>query len=148
MSFNGYLEIKQADIMASNRGLGDMGRVQKFVDSECIRLMGPYTPFVTGVLEKSSTLSTVIGSGEVKQNTPYSRYLYYGEVYGPNIPIFENGKLAGFFSPKGQKKHPTGREMKYNTAMHPKAGKLWFKRMVADCKDDILQGARKVAGAK
>lgn len=49
--------------------------------------MKPYTPFKMGVLENSATIHTVIGSGEIKQITPYARYLYYGKVYGPNYPI-------------------------------------------------------------
>lgn len=144
--FDGYLDIKNIVTLGKDRGLGDMGRVQKFVDQECIRQMAPYTPFLNGALEKSATLSTVIGSGEVKQNTPYARYQYYGQVYGPNIPVFENGMIVGFFSPKGQKKHPTGRPLHYNRTGHPKAGAMWFDRMKADRKDDILNGARKVAG--
>lgn len=144
--FNGYLDIKNIVTLGKERGLGDMGRVQTFVDSECIRLMAPYTPFLNGVLEKSATLSTAIGSGEVRQNTPYARYQYYGQVYGPNIPVFENGMIVGYFSPKGQKKHPTGRPLNYSHARHPKAGPMWFDRMKADHKDDILNGARKVAG--
>lgn len=144
--FNGYLDIKSIVTLGKERGLGDMGKVQKFVDSECIRLMAPYTPFLNGVLEKSATLSTVIGSGEVRQNTPYARYQYYGQVYGPNIPIHEGGLVVGYFSPKGQKKHPTGRPLTYNTDKNPKAGPMWFDRMKADHKADILNGARKVAG--
>lgn len=124
----------------------DVLKVQKYVDSTVLRLMKPYTPFRNGVLEKSATLSTVIGSGEIHQNTPYARYLYYGKVYGPNIPIKENGVIVGYFSPKGQKKHPTGKMLVYSRAKHPLAGKMWFERMKADHKEEILQGAAKVAG--
>ena len=41
---------------------------QEFVDSECIR---------TGVLIKSATLGTVIGSGEINQIALYARRQYY-----------------------------------------------------------------------
>ena len=50
---------------------------QEFVDSECIRRMNPETPRRTGVLVKSATLSTVIGSGEINQIAPYARRQYY-----------------------------------------------------------------------
>lgn len=50
---------------------------QEFVDSECIRRMNPETPRRTGVLIKSATLGTVIGSGEINQITPYARRQYY-----------------------------------------------------------------------
>ncbi|MGF7145298.1 hypothetical protein HNQ56_003739 [Anaerotaenia torta] len=148
MGFDGRLELKPTDAMLKARGLEPGGRVQKFVDQECIRLMAPYTPFLNGELEKSATQSTIIGSGEVKQDTPYARYQYYGEIYGPSFPIYENGQLAGFRSPKGLKKHPTGRPLQHNTAFHPQAGPFWFERMKADHKDNIREGAEKVAGVK
>ena len=50
---------------------------QAFVDSECIRRMNPETPRRTGVLIKSATLGTVIGSGEINQIVPYARRQYY-----------------------------------------------------------------------
>lgn len=50
---------------------------QEFVDSECIRRMAPETPFRSGVLKKSATLGTVIGSGEINQIAPYARRQYY-----------------------------------------------------------------------
>lgn len=50
---------------------------QEFVDSECIRKMNPETPRLSGVLIKSATLGTVIGSGEINQIAPYARRQYY-----------------------------------------------------------------------
>ena len=50
---------------------------QAFVDQECIRRMAPETPRLTGVLIKSATLGTVIGSGEINQIAPYARRQYY-----------------------------------------------------------------------
>lgn len=50
---------------------------QSFVDSECIRRMAPETPKRSGVLIKSPTLGTVIGSGEINQIAPYARRQYY-----------------------------------------------------------------------
>ena len=123
-----------------------LDKAQQFIDSECMRLMVPYTPRRNGMLEESVKLGTVIGSGTLRYLSPYARYLYYGEVYGPNIPIFEGGQLVGFFSPKGQKKHPTGQQMNYDTSRHPQAGKLWFERMKADHADEICEGAAKIAG--
>ena len=52
-------------------------RKQSFIDNECIRRMNPLTPRATGVLIKSATLGTVIGSGEIKQVAPYARKHYY-----------------------------------------------------------------------
>ena len=52
---------------------------QAFVDSECIRRMTnpEIHPRKTGVLIKSATLGTVIGSGEIDQIAPYARRQYY-----------------------------------------------------------------------
>lgn len=112
---------------------------QKRVDAAVIKYMDPYIPYQSGVLAKSVVLHTKIGSGEIIQKTPYARYLYYGEVYGPNIPIMNGGELAGFYSPPV--KGPTGRPLKYDKTKHPLAGKLWFERMKADHKNDILKEA-------
>lgn len=50
---------------------------QSFVDSECVRRMAPEAPKRSGVLIKSATLGTVIGSGEINQIAPYARRQYY-----------------------------------------------------------------------
>ena len=41
-------------------------RAQAFVDSECLRYMNPLTPRRTGMLIKSGTLGTVVGSGSIE----------------------------------------------------------------------------------
>lgn len=117
--------------------------VQRFVDSEVLRLMVPYTPMDTGAMIQYATAGTVIGSGKIQYNSPYARYLYYGEVYGPNVPIKENGIITGYWSPPH--KTPTGRPLTYSKERHPQAGKLWFERMKADHKEDILKGAMAIA---
>ncbi len=50
---------------------------QKFVDSEVLRRCSPRVPFRTGMLEKSGTLGTTIGSGEVNYTAPYAAKQYY-----------------------------------------------------------------------
>lgn len=52
-------------------------RAQEFVDSECIRYMNPMTPKRMGVMVKSATLGTVIGSGAIEYLVPYARRQYY-----------------------------------------------------------------------
>lgn len=52
-------------------------RAQEFVDSECLRYMNPLTPRRTGMLIKSGTLGTVIGSGNIEYLAPYARRQYY-----------------------------------------------------------------------
>ena len=96
--------------MLARRNLETNGEVQKFIDSEVIRLSEPYTPFDTGYLKNNAPkIGTEIGSGEVVYNAPYARRQYY-----------ENRG-------NGQR------------------GKMWFERMKADHKNDILRGALEVA---
>lgn len=122
----------------------DFHRVQRFVDSECIRYMDKYTPMRTGALIRSATLGTKIGSGRIVYNSPYARYQYYGEIYGPNIPVYKDGELMGWRSPP--KKHPTGREITYSQDKHPNAQKLWFEKMKSEKGDAIRRGAQRIAG--
>ena len=108
--------------------------------------MKPYTPFRSGVMEKSATLGTKIGSGKIVYNSPYARYQYYGVVYGPNIPIKENGVLVGFYSP--QKKYRTNRHLSYDKSRHPQAQRLWFEVMKKKHNQAILRGAAAATGGK
>lgn len=124
-------------------GVGEGGYVQKTVDAAVIRECFPYVPFDEGVLAGSANTATKVGSGEVVYDTPYARYLYYGEVYGPNIPIVENGVVTGYWSPP--EKHPTGRQLQYNTDKNELAGSHWFDRAMADHKDEILKEAQDAA---
>lgn len=52
-------------------------RAQRFVDTEVLRLCSPRVPFDTGMLEKSGTLGTTVGSGEVSYIAPYASFQYY-----------------------------------------------------------------------
>lgn len=143
--FNGELGLKikwnpkYADNMNER-----MRYVQSVIDSEVLKRMKPYTPARTEALTNSAVQGTVIGSGKIVYLHPGARYLYYGEVYGPNIPIKENGEIVGFFSPP--KKSPTGRELQYSKAVHPLAGKKWFERMKTDNIDKIRGSAQKALG--
>lgn len=54
-----------------------MSEKQKIIDSEVLRMCSPLVPLRTGTLERSGTLGTLIGSGEVKYIAPYARRQYY-----------------------------------------------------------------------
>lgn len=54
-----------------------LSKKQGIIDNEVLRLCAPMVPKRTGALERSGTLGTVIGSGEVKYIAPYARYQYY-----------------------------------------------------------------------
>lgn len=126
------------------------GKVQQVIDKTVIDYNLQYAPWESGTMAKSAYNATQIGSGKVRYPGPYAHYQYYGEVYGPNIPVFEDdsGIPTRFFSPPGQKKHPTGRPLQYATDVNPLAGSFWFERMKADRMQDIIQEAKNAAGSK
>jgi hypothetical protein len=126
------------------------GLVQQAIDNAVISYCLPYTPWETGTLGKSPYAHSKIGSGRIIYPGPYARYLYYGEVYGPNFPIFEDGseEPTAWFSKPGEKKQPTGRDLEYARDVNPLAGSFWFERMKADHLQDIIEEAKNVAGSK
>lgn len=105
----------EAKILAAH-GLEQNGEVQRFIDSEVLRLCEPMVPFDQGILIESGIINTVVGSGQVKYRTPYARRWYF---------------------------------MPANFQESPRRGNYWFERMKNEGgKDQILAGARKLAGAK
>lgn len=65
-----------SDVMRAY-GIDDGGRVQQFIDTQCLQLCEPMIPKDTGALINSGITNTRIGSGEVKWSTPYARRWYY-----------------------------------------------------------------------
>jgi hypothetical protein len=97
-------------------------RAQKYVDSEVLRLSDPYVPFDTGMLKKSGISGTVLGSGVVEYTAPYARLQYYTNA--------------------GRGKQGVTKQNTHNYKCL--RGKLWFERMKADHKDEILNGLKKI----
>lgn len=104
------------------------------------KMCDPYVPMNEGVLAQSTTISPT----GVTYTQPYAHYQYIGMVYGPNIPIFQNGLLVGFRSIPGRKKDPTGREINYSTERHPLATKEWDKAMMRDKGDEFIEQVRQL----
>lgn len=115
--------------------------IQKFIDSECIRLMRPYTPARNEILSKSAALGTKIGSGEIHYVIPYARYQYYGK-------LMVSGVTGSPFAEKGESKVLTDKDLQYSTVRHPKAQKMWFEVMKTNHKEQILRGAAAIARRK
>lgn len=115
--------------------------VQKFVDSECIRLMVPYTPMRNGILQKGAVLGTKIGSGEIHYIIPHARYQYYGKLMVSSI-------TGSAFAKRGESKVLTEKDLVYNKARHPLAQRLWFETMKHNHKEQILRGAAAIARRK
>ena len=93
----------------------------------------PYVPMDTGTL----FTSTEVTNNYLRYNTPYAHYMYVGKVYGPNIPIIENGQIVGWFSIPNKKKSPTGKSINYSTSKHPLATHHWDKAMMQDRAEDF-----------
>ncbi len=105
---------------------------QKYIDSEVLRHNSRYIPFQTGALDQSGKIGTIIGSGEVVYQSPYARYLYYGKVMRDS-----DGRAFYGRAPK----HVTDEPLHYHG--EPQRGKLWFERMKAAHKEQILKGCQK-----
>lgn len=135
--FNTKFNIESTDTVKKKHKINSGGKVQSFVDQACINHMSPYTPFVSGMLDKSAELSTVIGSGEIKQIAPQAKYLYYGK-------LMVSESTGSSYAKYGERKVLTDKDLKYSKAAHSLAGKMWFERMKADKKEEILKGAQSI----
>lgn len=94
----------------------NLAEAQKLLNMQIAADCDPLIPFRQGALRNSINYPQGIYGGEIEWNTPYANYQYVGEVYGPNIPRFDSeGHLIGWYSPKGKKKHPTGRKLEQHT---------------------------------
>lgn len=114
---------------------------QKYVDSECIRLMIPYTPMLNGIMMKAPVLGTKIGSGSIVYLSPYARYQYYGKLMVSSV-------TGSAYARNGESKRLTEKDLTYSTAKHPKAQKMWFEVMKTAHKERILRGAAAITRRK
>lgn len=101
------------------------------IHNEFARMMEPYVPFSAG-----QDASITVTPEYVKYDAPFAHYHYEGKVYGPNIPIIEDGIVVGWFSPPGKPKHPTGAELKFKK---PKASAHWDEAMMAERKEEFVK---------
>ena len=88
--------------------------------------MKPYVPMDEGILMGHVN---ILPDG-VYYLEDYAHYMFEGVVYGPNIPIFENGVIVGWWSKPN--KQPTGASLTYSTEKHPQATHHWNEAMMKD----------------
>lgn len=69
-------------------------QAQKFVDSEVLRHCSPLVPRQTGTLDRSGTLGTVLGSGEVCYIAPYAHDQYYNT---PESRVYDGQRGGKWF---------------------------------------------------
>lgn len=104
------------------------------------KLINPWVPFREGVLSQDIEITP----NYIRYISPYAHYQYVGMVYGPNIPIYENGDIVGWFSPPGRKKHPTGKPIQYGTEFHPLATKEWDKVAMQTQLDNFVESVKAI----
>lgn len=73
---NGSITLKW-DVSFATKRNQNFTDAQKYVDSEVLRYCSPKVPFQTGNLDRSGTLGTTIGSGNVQYSAVYSKVQYY-----------------------------------------------------------------------
>jgi len=107
------------DTVLKNHGLESGGRVQRYIDSEVLRLSEQFVPKDMGELISSGIRNTKIGSGKVVYNTVYARRWYYRNTTDDGTPVH------------------------FNEA--PQRGSYWFERMKQQYRQQILEGATREA---
>ena len=105
------------------------GEIQKFIDSSVLVGIAPYVPMRTGMLKKSATFNTKIGSGMIIWSTPYARYLYYGKVMIGSAP-----------------KTVTNKDLVFDRSRNPLAGAKWADRYMADRLPELNMMIQKKVG--
>lgn len=120
----------------------NLKEAQKLLNEQIVADCDPLIPFQQGALRNSVNYPQGIYGGEIEYNTPYAHYQYVGEVYGPNIPIYDDdGNLTGYWSPPNKK--PTGRKLTYHTEG---TGDHWFEKAKAQHKADWLRLVKQTVG--
>lgn len=103
---------------------------------EYARQLSPYVPYKEGFLDEHQK---VVTPEYIDYQADYAHYLYNGIVYGPNIPIYENGVIVGWRSPKGKgSKHPTERLLQYDKERHKLATDHWDQVYLNEHKDELI----------
>lgn len=82
-------------------------RAKEEVHKEIGEYVQDFVPMDSGQLRNSMHYT----ANSVTWDTPYARYQYEGEVWGPNKPIFSGNTIVGWEDKPLSTRHPTGREL-------------------------------------
>ena len=104
-SFNIKLDTKRMD--------NNLRNAQNVLDDQVVNDMRKYTPMQQGDLRSKTQIKE---PGLITVDTLYAHYQYVGELY-----LTADGRS---WANRGEKKYPTGTELKYHT---PGTGKRWFE---------------------
>ena len=138
MKINVKVKMNSVNKIIKDHGLDKDGRVIRYLRNTSDRLMMPFIPGgAKGTLAK---LKTYPSNHEIKYTSPYAKYQYYGKMYiSPKLGV--SGillKSDRWWSPKGEKKTPTSKKLKYHTSgTGPKWDKLMLQRRKNDLAKDV-----------
>lgn len=100
---------------------------QKRLNMQVVADMEPLVPFRQGALRGSVRYPDGIYGTYIEYATPYARYMYFGKVMKPNIPIKDlEGNVVGWWSPPN--KYLSNQDIVYHT---PGTQALWFEEAKA-----------------
>ena len=120
------VKMNSVNKILKDHGLNENGRVVRRLRDTSDRLMMPYIPGGAG--GQLAKLKTYPSNHEIKYTSPYSHYQYTGKEM-----VAENGSA---WAKKGEKKHYSGRDLKYHTSG---TGPKWDKLMLQRRKDDLVK---------
>ncbi len=133
--FTVKIKINSTNKIIKDHGLDRDGRVTRFLRDEADRLMNPFVPIDNGMLRRNKTYPK---NNEIKYTSPYAKYQYYGKMYiSPTLGVSGIPLKSGrWWSPKGEKKIPTSKNLKYHTSG---TGPKWDKLMMQRRKNDLVK---------
>ncbi len=95
-------------IKGLEKAIKEGGSIQQFITNQIAEGVKPYVPKKTGNLEST----VVIKESEIIWSTPYAKSVWYGKT-------------------------KNGQDMQFNTALNPRAGRLWGERYKSDKLNEI-----------
>ena len=83
-------------------------------------------------------LKTYPNNHSIKYTSPYAKYQYYGKMYiSPKLGVSGIPLKSGrWWSPKGEKKTPTNKKLKYHTSG---TGAKWDRLMIQRRGKDLVK---------
>lgn len=133
--FKVKVKINSVNKILKDHGLDEDGRVQQHLLTTAERFMNPFIPMDNGMLRRNKTYPS---NHEIKYTSPYAKYQYYGKMYiSPKLGVSGIPLKSGrWWSPKGEKKIATSKNLTYHTAG---TGPKWDKLMMQRRKNDLIK---------
>lgn len=124
------LHLKSTTQIIKEHGLDEDGYTTKFLRDTVDRFCDPYIPMGSGMLKNTKTYPN---NHTIKYTSPHAHYMYKG--------ILMVSPTGSSYAKKGERKHYTGKSLKYQGA--PKRGAEWEKRMMNDRRADVVRDLQK-----